>query len=211
VPAPLIDDPALKLKVPLEKLSEDPATALKPDASVPPPEKISVPAFAATVPPLRLLNGALTVLLVPPVISNVPALLNAGATPPLLKMPFPAPFTMFQVAPAKLFNTAPFCRNRLLPPVVFPNVVVPEAFSVRVSRNTLPFGMLIPPCVLVVPVPVQDPPFHVNSVAKLMIPVLVIVPAMKFVVADDIVSVPEPKFIVAPLKFTVPEPLIGPL
>src|SRR4029077_14152983 len=128
VPAPLTDDPALKLKVPPEKLNDAPVAALKLAASVPPPEKVSAPVFAATVPPLRLLNGALTVSFVHPVISHVPALLNAGATPPLLKMPFPAPFTMFQGAPAKLFNTAPFCRNRLLPPVVFPNVVVPEAF-----------------------------------------------------------------------------------
>src|SRR5580692_1900818 len=121
------------------------------------------------------------------------------------------PFTMFQVAPAWLFTTAPFSRYRVLPPVAFPNVVVPDAFSVRVSRNTVPFGMLMPPCVLVVPVPVHDPPVHVNGVVKLRIPVFVIVPALKFVVADDIVSIPEPKFIVAPLKFTVPVPLIGPV
>jgi hypothetical protein len=82
VPAPLTEDPALKLKVPLEKLSEAPEAALKPDASVPPPEKVScVPAFATTVPPLVLLNATLTVSLVPPVISNVPALLNVGDAP----------------------------------------------------------------------------------------------------------------------------------
>jgi hypothetical protein len=110
-----------------------------------------------------------------------------------------------------LFTTAPLDRNRELPPVVFPNVVVPDAFSVRVSRVTDAFGMLRPPCVLVTPVPVHDPPVHVNGVVKLMTPVLVIVPALKFVLADEIVSIPEPKFIVAPIKFTVPGPVIGPL
>src|SRR5580692_6273690 len=128
-------------------------------------------------------------------------------------IPFPTlllPFTMFQVAPNWLFTAAPLDMYRKLPPVAFPNVVVPEAFNVRVSRNTVLLGMLRPACVLVVPVPVHDPPVHVNSVVKLMLPVFVIVPALKFVVADEIVSIPEPKFIVAPLKFTVPAPLMGP-
>src|SRR4029077_11333001 len=61
------------------------------------------------------------------------------------------------------------------------------------------------------PVPLITPPVQVNCVVKLRIPVFVIVPALKFVVAEEIVSVPEPKSIVAPLKFTVPVPLIGPL
>src|SRR5260370_4272121 len=43
--------------------------------------------FRSTVP--LLLNATLIVSLVPPVICNVPALLNAGATPPLKIMPFP--------------------------------------------------------------------------------------------------------------------------
>src|SRR6266852_1449357 len=154
VPAPLAEDPVLKLKVPPEKLSVAPVAALKTPASVPPPEKLNVPLLPITLP--VLLNATLTVLDTPPVICNVPALLNAAAAPPLKRMPVVKtllPFTMFQVAPDRLFTTAPFVRNRMLPPVVFPNVVVPGAFSVRVSRNTVPLGMLIPPFVFVTPVP----------------------------------------------------------
>jgi len=90
-------------------------------------------------------------------------------------------------------------------------VVVPDAFSVRVSRTTAAFGMLRPVSVFVVPVPAHEPPVHVSSVVKLMLPVSVIVPELNIVVTDEIVSIPEPKSIVAPLKFTVPGPLIGPL
>src|SRR5216684_177768 len=111
VPAPLTEDPALKLKVPPEKLSVAPAAALKPDASVPPPEKSRVPAFAFTVP--VLLNTALTVLEIPPVIWNV-------LVPTLLMIPLALPPAMVQVAPARLLITAPFCRNRLKPDVVLP-------------------------------------------------------------------------------------------
>jgi hypothetical protein len=210
VPVPLADDPALKLKVPPEKVSEAPVAALKLAASVPPPEKVSVPVFAATVPPVVLLKATLTLLLLPPVISNRPALLNAGAVPPLLKIPCPLPFKMFQVAPARLFTTAPFCRNSSAPETL-PNVVVPDAFNVRVSRTREPLGMLMPPFVLVMPVPVHDPPVQFSTVVKFTLPVLVIVPALKFTLVVEIVSIPEPKFIVAPLKFTVPKPLIGPL
>src|SRR5713226_10696959 len=113
---------------------------------------------------------------VPPVIWNVPALLNVLAAPPLKKIPFPLPFTMFQVAPARLLITAPFTTNRLKPEVVLPCVVVPEALSVRVLRVGWPAGRLIPPLVFVTPVPLITPPVQVNSVVKLRIPVLVIVP-----------------------------------
>src|SRR6266404_2094317 len=190
-----------------------PATAVyapeQPVPQLPPPEKFNVPLLLITLP--VLLNTTLIVLLIPPVIWNVPALLNVLAVPPLKKIPFPLPFAMVQVAPERLLITAPFRRDRMLPPVALPNVVVPGAFSVRVSRITLALGRLIPPLALVTPVPLIVPPVHANCVVKLMIPVFVIVPALKFVVAEEIVSVPEPKSIVAPLKFTVPVPLIGPL
>src|SRR5713226_4054675 len=176
VPAPLTEDPALKLKVPLEKFSVAPVAALKPPASVPPPENVSVPAFAFTVP--LLLNATRMSLATPPVICNVPALLNAGAVPPLKKIPFPLPFTIFQVAPARLLITAPLCRNRLLPPVAFPNVVVPDAFSVRMSRNTLTLGMLIPPLALVAPAPPIVPPDQVNSPVIANVPAPVKVPPL---------------------------------
>src|SRR6266849_3966232 len=141
VPAPLSEDPALKLKVPPEKLSVAPAAALKPDASVPPPEESRVPALAFTVP----------------------ALLNVDGVPPLKMMPFPLPFTMVQVAPERLLITAPFRRNRELLAVVLPAVVVPETLRVRVSRMAWPEGRLIPPLALVTPVPLMVPPVQVNS------------------------------------------------
>src|SRR5713101_4256684 len=161
VPAPLSEDPALKLKVPFEKFSVAPAAALKPDASVPPPEKSRVPAFAFTAP--VLLNTTLTVLETPPVIWKVPALLNVLAVPPLKMMPFALPFTMVQVAPERLLITAPFCSNRLLLVVVVPAVVVPETVSVRALRTPWPEGRLIPPLALVTPVPLMVPPVQVNS------------------------------------------------
>src|SRR5713101_7762091 len=122
--------PPAKLNVPPLATLNEPAHAV---VQLPPPEKISVPAFAFTVP--LLLNTTLTVLDTPPVICNVPALLNVLAVPPLKAMPFPLPFTIFQVAPARLLITAPFCRNRVAPAVVLPNVVAPETLSVRVSRK----------------------------------------------------------------------------
>src|SRR6266852_4372656 len=109
VPAPLTEDPALKLKVPPEKLSVAPAAALKPAVSVPPPEKSRVPALAFTAP--VLLNATLTVLEIPPVIWKVPALLNVDGVPPLKMMPFPLSFTMVQVAPERLLITAPVGRR----------------------------------------------------------------------------------------------------
>src|SRR6266851_9121659 len=121
----------------------------QPVPQLPPPEKASVPAFAFTVP--LLLNTTRMSLATPPVIWNVPALLNVGAAPPLKMMPFPLPFTMLQVAPARLLITAPFTSNRLKPEVVLPYVVVPETLSVRVSRVGWPAGRLIPPFAFVTP------------------------------------------------------------
>src|SRR5229473_7369189 len=196
VPAPLTDDPALKLKVPPEKLSVAPAAAVNPAASVPPPEKVScVPGFAVTVP--LLLNATLIVSLVPPVIWKVPRLLNAGAVPPLKIIPFPTllfPFTMFQVAPATLFTTAPLDRNSPLPPTALPNVVVPDAFSVRMFRDTLALGMFIPPFVFVVPVPVHVPPVQVSRPVRVTLPVPDR-PPLRFV---------APCTVLAPLSVSVP-------
>src|SRR5260370_30337300 len=90
--------PAAKLSVPPLATLNEPAHAV---VQLPPPEKIRVPAFALTVP--VLLNATLMLLETPPVIWNVPALLNVAAVPPLQVMPFETlllPFTMFQVAPA---------------------------------------------------------------------------------------------------------------
>src|SRR6266851_6925644 len=126
-----------------------PLSAVDPEVCVYTLVKFSVPAFALTVP--VLLNATLTVLVTPPVICNVPALLNVLAAPPLKKIPFPLPFTMLQVAPEGLLITAPFCSNRLLTEVVLPDVVVPETLSVRVLRVGWPAGRLIPPLVFVTP------------------------------------------------------------
>src|SRR5882672_19396 len=187
----------LNANVPPQKPSVPALGTLKEPAHVaaqlPPPVKLRVPALAFTVP--VLLNRMLIVLLVPPVIWNVPALLNALAVPPLKMIPFPLPFTTFQVAPARLLITAPFRRNRLLPPVAFPNVVVPDAFSVRVSRITLALGRLIPPLAFVTPVPLIVPPVQVSGPLRLTAPVPLSVPPLKFV---------APCTVLAPLSVKVP-------
>src|SRR6266404_666327 len=158
-----------------------PATAVyapeQPVPQLPPPEKFNVPLLLITLP--VLLNATVMLLEIPPVIWNVPALLNVLAVPPLKKIPFPLPFTMVQVAPARLLITAPFRRNRALPPVAFPNVVVPGAFSVRVSRITLALGRLIPPLALVTPVPLIVPPVHVSKPVRVTLPVPDRVPALR--------------------------------
>src|SRR5713101_9825288 len=151
----------------------------QPVPQLPPPEKSRVPALAFTVP--VLLNTTLTVLEIPPVIWNVPALLNVDGVPPLKMMPFALPFTMVQVAPERLLITAPFRRNRLLPPAVFPNVVVPDAFSVRVSRSTLPLGILIPPLAFVTPVPLMVPPVQVSKPVRVTVPTPDRMPPLRFV------------------------------
>src|SRR5260370_1138230 len=113
-------------------------------------------------------------------------------------MPFETlllPFTMFQVAPAKLFTTAPVDRNRPLPPVAFPNVVVPDTFSVRASRNTLTLGMLIPPLALVTPAPLIVPAVQVSKPVRVTLPVPDRVPPLRFV---------APCTVLAPLSVSVP-------
>src|SRR5216683_5860606 len=119
--------PPPKLSVPTLGTLKEPAHVA---AQLPPPKKRRVPALAFTVP--VLLNTTLTLLEVPPIIWNVPALLNVLGLV-VWKIPLPLPPTILQVAPARLLITAPFCRNRLLP-VVPLAVVVPETLSVRVSR-----------------------------------------------------------------------------
>src|SRR5712692_6432389 len=181
----------LSANVPPAKLNVPPLATLNEPAhavvQLPPPERIRVPAFAFTVP--LLLNATLTVLDTPPVICNVPAM---------------------------LLITAPLCRNRLLPPVAFPNVVVPDAFSVRMSRNTLTLGMFIPPLALVAPVPFIVPPVQFSRPLTLTVEVPVNVPPervsaevvtapptlLKFAVPPLIVSAPA--LVKVPVKFAVP-------
>src|SRR5216683_2461961 len=211
---PSANVPAAKLNIPPLPTLNDPA---HPAVQLPPPEKIRVPAFAFTVP--LLLNTTLTVLDTPPVICNVPALLNVVAVPPLKIMPFAKPllpFTMLQVAPARLFTTAPVDRNRPLPPVAFPNVVVPDAFSVRVSRVTLALGMLIPPFAFVTPAPLIVPPVQVSKPLTVTVEVPVNVPPekvsaemltapptlLKFAV--PLLMVSAPALVNVPVKFAVP-------
>src|SRR4029077_11381826 len=106
---------------------------------------------------------------------------NVLAAPLLKKIPFPLPFTMVQVAPERLLITAPFRSDRMLPPVALPNVVVPGAFSVRVSRITLALGRLIPPLVFVTPVPLITPPVQVSKPVRVTLPVPDRVPALRLV------------------------------
>src|SRR5216684_2096485 len=193
-----------------------PLSAVDPEVCVYTLVKFSVPAFALTVP--VLLNATLTVLVTPPVICNVPALLNVGV-PPLKMMPFPfplLPFTKVHTAPTRLLITAPFCRTRLAPTAVLPKVVAPETLSVRVSRSTCPEGRLIPPLALVAPVPVMFPPVQVSSPLTVTVEVPVKMPAEK--VSADVVTAPPmllklavpplmvsaPALVNVPVKFAVP-------
>jgi hypothetical protein len=190
--------PPAKLNVPPLATLNDPAHAV---AQLPPPERISVPAFAFTVP--LLLNATLIVLETPPVICNVPALLNVLAVPPLKIMPFPTlllPFTIFQVAPERLLITAPLCSSSVAPAVVLPNVVVPETFSVRVFSNACGEVKLIPPLALVAPVPFIVPPVQFSRPLTLTVEVPVNVPPER--VSAEVLTAPP-----ALLKFAVP-PLI---
>src|SRR5260370_28717325 len=123
---------------------------------------------------------------------------------------------MFQVAPARLFTTAPFDRYRPLPPVAFPNVVVPDAFSVRVSRNTLVLETLIPPLAFVAPVPFIAPPIQLSRPLTVTVEVPVNVPPekvsaemltapptlLKFAV--PLLMVSAPALVNVPVKFAVP-------
>src|SRR6267143_3128508 len=113
-------------------------------------------------------------------------------------MPFPFPFTMFHVAPARLLITAPLCTSSVAPAVELPNVVAPETFSIRVSRTACGEVKLIPPFALVAPAPVISPPVHVSKPVMVTLPVPDRAPPLKFV---------APCTVLAPLSVSVP-PLI---
>src|SRR5712691_9801142 len=203
--------PAAKLNIPPLPTLNDPA---HPAVQLPPPEKISVPAFAFTVP--LLLNTTLTVLDTPPVICNVPALLNVLAVPPLKMIPFPLPFTIFQVAPERLLIAAPLCSSSVAPAVVLPNVVVPETFSVRVFSKACAEVKLIPPLALVAPAPLIVPPVQVSRplTVTALVPVsvppervsaeVVTAPPTLLKFAVPLLMVSAPALVSVPVKFAVP-------
>src|SRR5260370_9836108 len=89
VPAPLTEDPALKLKVPPEKFSVAPEAALKPAASVPPPANTRIPTFAFTVP--VLLSSAQPTSELPPHLNIVSRLLLEKKNRPLKMINTPSP------------------------------------------------------------------------------------------------------------------------
>src|SRR5215467_12766263 len=146
-----------------------------------------VPDFARRLPVL-LKSGPMLIVPVPPVFSNVPALLITGVVPPLFWMnPL---FTMFHVAPDFTFSVAPFSIANVGAFVVVPKVLVAPTFTVRVSRVGNAGGMLMPPLALVMPLPlivaldqvvrpvtvsvsgpVSIPPFNVSAAIVLVRPV----------------------------------------
>src|SRR6267378_4082890 len=95
-------------------------------------------------------------------------------------MPFPFPFTMFHVAPARLLITAPLCTSSVAPAVELPKVVIPETFSVRVSRTACGEVKLIPPFALVAPAPVIVPPVQFKSPVTTKLPTPVNVPPLRY-------------------------------
>src|SRR5215472_497778 len=182
-----------------------------------------VPEFAATVPPALLLKLApMLVVPVPVVFSNVPALLITGIVPPLFEID--PSFTIFHTAPACTFSVPPFSINIEGADDV-PNVLVPPAFTVRVSRKGEPDTTLIPPLALVTPlplivallqvvspvtvsvvVPVSVPPFNVRLAIVLVCPVdSVTVPLSTSIAA--LIFAPLLKFTVPPLITAVPTPV----
>jgi hypothetical protein len=158
---------------------------------------------------------------VPAVFSKVPELLIAGVVPPLFWIN--PSFTMFHTAPAFTFNVAPFSIKNIAPPVLEPKVLVPAAFTVRVSKVGKAGGMLMPPLALVIPVPlivafdqvvrpvtvrvavpVNVPPFRFRTDAVL-VPLRVRVPLL----IVRVVNVAEPLMVRGPPEKFMGAPVVN--
>src|SRR5260370_19645154 len=96
-------------------------------------------------PPRSTLFPYTTLFRSPPVICNVPALLNVLAAPPLKIMPRSEEHTSELQSHLNLVCRLLLEKKKLAPAVELPNVLVPEKFSVRVFRTTCGEVKLIPP------------------------------------------------------------------
>src|SRR5689334_2194103 len=115
---------------------------------------------------------------------------------------------MFHTAPAFTFSVAPFTITKVGPPAVEPKVLVPLAFTVRVSNVGKAGGMLMPPLALVTPVPLIVALDQVVRPVTVRVAVPVNVPPFRFRI--DAVLVPL-RVRVPPLMVrvvNVAEPLI---
>jgi hypothetical protein len=120
-----------------------------------------MPLSTSTVP--LLLNGPLKRVMPspPPVLVNVPALLNVA----LKKSPV---VWIARLPVTRLLNTAPVSLLKLPTPV---QVAVPALLNVRVSRKETPLASVscTPPLALVVPWLVIVPPLQVSSPVTLTV------------------------------------------
>src|ERR1035441_8518385 len=133
-------------------------------------------------------------VLVPPVFSNVPALLKVGVLPPSKAIGVST--VWFQVAPARLLKIDPFSIRKSTPD----QVAVFLLFIVLVSRNGSP-EMVMPSLASVIPVPLSVPPDHVSSPVIVRVSVPVNVPALWVSVLTETALPVE--------KFSVPEVIVS--
>jgi len=192
MPAPLnspltANVPAWKFKVPLAPGDQLPAQVLP---QLPPPNKVIVPLLTVTDP--VLLNGTFSVLLpVPPVFSNVPALLNTGVPPSELTI---LSFPRFQIPVVAMLFTVLLSRKKSVTALV--KAAVALLFSVRSCRTGDPPVKLIPALALVIP-----PTPFINPLVQFRAPFRPIVPLPPKV---PLVRVVDPLTELAPLRVSVP-------
>ena len=144
-------------------------------------------------------------VLVPPVFSNVPALLNVGGLPPSKAICVST--VWFHVAPARLLKIDPFSIRNSMPD----QVAVALLFNVRVSRNGSP-ERAMPPLAFVIPVPLSVPPDHVSIPVIVRVPVPDNVPELSSSVVTELApfSVRVPPLTFRSANVAVPLMVSGP-
>ena len=137
----------------------------------PPPFKLSVPPVRLSVP--VLLKAMVIASVFGPVLVNVPALLNAGATQQLLAI---TPPPAVKVAPARLLNTAlAELNNQELTPLIVATPLLSSARE-RDVESLAVTAIVAPAAMMVRPVPLMLPPVQFRAVLMVMLPVPLSVP-----------------------------------
>ena len=189
-PAPVISEPAPRVRPALNFSDARLATAMLP-LSVPLAAlNSSVPAETFTCP--LLTNGIEMLCAVAPLLVKVPWLLNV----PALVIGLPSAVFRFHCAPSWLFITALVGMNTRPDPLWF---TVPALFQVRVSRPTKPVRLVLPLVVNTPGPPAMLPPDQVVN------PVTSIAPLPPNVPLEIASVLPRA---VAPLKLAVPPAIV---
>ena len=204
-PAPVMSDPAPRVRAALI-CSKAPALTSKVPVSVPLAAlNCSVPAATLTCP--LVLNGTEMLCGDAPLLVKVPALLKL----PMLLIGLPSVVVRFHCRPTWLFTTA---LLNMVSRLAAPWFTVPALFQVRVSRLTKPVMLVLPlvvntpgPPPMVPPLQVVDP---VTSIAPLppSVPVEItsvlprLVAPLKLAVPPEIVTTPD--VVVAPPTLSAP-------